>query len=185
MNSSTRSSDPNSDTDFSLERILGLLKADRAEHGLQCAALLKQHFPDDAELQLAGLFHDIGHTLADECAHGTVGASLVRPVFGDRVADLIELHVPAKRFLVTRFPGYEELLSPESVVTLRAQGSAMSDAEMEDFERHPLAIEAMYLRLADDRAKVPGLTVDPISAWLPVIAKVRSDFASEAMLVAS
>jgi hypothetical protein len=29
------------------------------------------------------------------------------------------------------------------------------------------------------------LTVDPISAWLPVIAKVRSDFASEAMLVAS
>lgn len=174
-----------SHTDFALERILGLLKADRAEHGLQCAASLKKHFPDDLELQLAGLFHDIGHTFADECAHGTEGASLVRPVFGDRVADLIELHVPAKRFLVSRFPGYEALLSRESVATLQVQGSAMSDAEMEEFEQNPLAHDALYLRLADDRAKVPGLVVDPISAWLPVVAKVRSDHATTSMLVAS
>jgi predicted HD phosphohydrolase len=165
--------EPSTQTDLALARILGLLQADRAQHGLQCAASLKKHFPDDPELQLAGLFHDIGHTLADEASHGCEGAGLVRPVFGNRVADLIELHVPAKRFLVTRFPAYAELLSAESVETLQMQGSLMSDEEMAEFEDHPLAVDAQYLRLADDRAKVPGLLVDPISAWLPLINAMR------------
>jgi predicted HD phosphohydrolase len=185
MNSSTRLIESIFNDDFSLDRMLGLLQADKAEHGLQCAAILKKHFPHDGELQLAGLFHDIGHTLADECGHGNEGALLVRPVLGHRVADLIALHVPAKRFLVTRFPGYEELLSADSTETLRQQGSTMSDAEMEEFENHPLAVDAMYLRLADDRAKVPGLLVDPISKWLPVIAGVREELATASLLVAS
>jgi predicted HD phosphohydrolase len=173
MNTSAGLNEPNRNTHFALERMLGLLQADRAEHGLQCASLLRKHFPDDVELQLAGLFHDIGHTFADESAHGVEGALLVRPVLGDRVADLIELHVPAKRFLVTRFPGYEELLSPDSVTTLVLQGSNMSESEMDNFENHPFALEAMYLRLADDRAKVPGLFVGSISDWVPVIEELR------------
>ncbi len=173
-------------TDLALARILGLLQADVAQHGLQCAALLKKHFPNDFELQVAGLFHDIGHTLADESGHGREGADLVRPVFGNRVADLIELHVPAKRFLATRFPGYAELLSADSVQTLHMQGSLMSDDELAAFEALPLAIDAQYLRLADDRAKVPGLAVDPIDAWLPTIDLLRISHAAPVqMLVGS
>jgi predicted HD phosphohydrolase len=155
--------------DVALDRILGLLQADRSNHGLQCAAILKKHFPDDVELQLAGLFHDTGHTLADECDHGRTGAAIVRPVLGDRVADLIELHVPAKRYLVTRFPGYHEILAADSVATLKLQGSEMSDAEIVEYDSHPLAIDALSLRLADDRAKNPAAIVPAIDAWMPVI----------------
>jgi predicted HD phosphohydrolase len=185
---STRQTEPSrpGTTDLALARILGLLQADVAQHGLQCAASLKKHFPDDPELQIAGLFHDIGHTLADESSHGREGAALVRPVFGNRVADLIELHVPAKRFLVTRFPGYAELLSADSVQTLQMQGSLMSEDEMAAYEAHPLSIDAQYLRLADDRAKVPALTVDPIDVWLPIIEILRVNReGSVPMLVAS
>ena len=31
------------------------------DHGLQCAALLERSNPDDLELQVAGLIHDLAH----------------------------------------------------------------------------------------------------------------------------
>jgi predicted HD phosphohydrolase len=36
---------------------------DLVEHGLQCAELLASWFPEDIELQVAGLLHDLGHHL--------------------------------------------------------------------------------------------------------------------------
>jgi predicted HD phosphohydrolase len=140
-------------------------------HGLQCAAWLRRTEPDDFGLQLAGLLHDVGHILAPghEDAHGAVGATYVRPVLGDRVAALIEAHVPAKRYLVTVDGSYRSQLSEGSVRTLILQGDAMSDDEVEAFRAAPYAEAAVQLRRADEAAKDPGAEVDDLAAWLPTL----------------
>src|SRR2546430_3711365 len=78
------------------------------DHGLQCAAVLASQFPDDEELQVAGLVHDVGHRIAPGASarHGVIAAEAVRELLGPRVAALVELHVPAKRYLVTVDPSY-------------------------------------------------------------------------------
>ncbi len=155
------------------------------EHGLQCAAVLKRSHPDDLELQVAGLVHDLGHVVArgDVAGHGRHGAELVHPVLGDRVAALVELHVPAKRWLVTVDPAYREQLSPTSVWTLGEQGAEMSPdergAEMSPdertaFEAEPWHRDAVVLRRADEAAKTPGLRVPGLDRWLPVLEEVAS-----------
>ena len=79
-------------------------------HSLQCADRLAEMAPDDVELQLAGLTHDVGHIVpgahdADDL-HGELGGRLVGTVLGSGVARLVELHVPAKRYLVATDPTY-------------------------------------------------------------------------------
>jgi len=143
-------------------------------HGLQCAASLRRAEPDDHELHLAGLLHDVGHLLApgQEDAHGAVGAAYVRPVLGDRVAALIEAHVPAKRYLVTVDASYRSQLSDGSTRTLAVQGDAMSDDEVEAFRAAPYAHAAVELRRADEAAKDPAAEVADLAAWLPTLAAV-------------
>src|SRR5689334_17300722 len=70
---------------------------DLLDHGLQTAAVLRASDPDDLELQVAGLVHDLGHVLPprDTALHGVVAGDYVRGVLGDRVATLVRLHVPA------------------------------------------------------------------------------------------
>ena len=92
------------------------------EHGLQCAAVLREVAPEDTELQVAGLVHDIGAALGRSGDHGEAGARAVRPLLGERVAELVRLHVDAKRFLVTWDAGYRADLSSVSLASLRAQG---------------------------------------------------------------
>ena len=71
------------------------------DHGLQCAFELAEAHPGDRELAVAGLVHDIGHRFGPDDRHGVLGAEQVRAVLGERVAGLVEAHVPAKRYLVT------------------------------------------------------------------------------------
>jgi predicted HD phosphohydrolase len=144
------------------------------DHGLQCARLARVRHPEDLELQVAALIHDIGQTLTanDEAAHGRVGGQFVEPVLGPRVAALVELHVPAKRYLVTTDDEYASRLSPASVASLDMQGGRMSLAEVEDFERQPCAKDAVTLRRYDDSAKVAGEVVDPLDSWLPTLREV-------------
>ncbi len=73
-------------------------------HALQTAAVLRQDFPDDIELAVAGLVHDIGHLLpgVGDAEHAEAGAEAVREALGDRVAGPVGLHVEAKRYLVAR-----------------------------------------------------------------------------------
>jgi predicted HD phosphohydrolase len=141
-------------------------------HGLQCAAWLRGTEPDDPELHLAGLLHDVGHILApgQEDAHAAVGAAYMRPVLGDRVAALIEAHVPAKRYLVTVDASYRAQLSGGSIRTLVVQGDAMTDDEVEDFRAAPYAEAAVQLRRADEAAKDPAADVPDLAAWLPTLA---------------
>jgi predicted HD phosphohydrolase len=142
------------------------------DHGLQCAYELSRVLPEDKELQVAGLVHDIGHRFASDQDHGRYGAERVRSLLGDRVAALVELHIPAKRYLVATDPTYQSALTDVSVVSLGIQGGIMSREAVETFLTLPYATDAVTLRHADDAAKVVGRIVPPLEDWLPMLQEV-------------
>lgn len=139
------------------------------DHGLQCAYELRLAVPHDEELQVAGLVHDIGHRFGSEAVHGAVGARLLEPLLGSRVAALVEEHVPAKRYLITTEAGYRAQLSGDSIRTLDLQGGPFTDDEMAAWTRRPHWRDAVELRRADDRAKTPGRDVPGIEQWIPAL----------------
>jgi len=147
------------------------------DHALQCAFELSMTRPEDLGLQVAGLVHDIGHQLGDDESHGRLGAALVRPALGDRVANLVEAHVPAKRYLVAVDPGYA--LSSVSVASLAVQGGAMSPADRRAFEASPHFADAIALRRADDAAKQPGKLVPRLDAWISALERVAAQASND------
>ncbi|OYY67841.1 MAG: hypothetical protein B7Y44_10900 [Sphingomonadales bacterium 28-55-16] len=149
----------------------GLVELD---HALQCAAELKALRPDDEELQVAGLVHDIAHGRCHIRDHDRVGAEALRPIFGDRVANLVALHVEAKRYLVVADDGYRARLSPVSIKTMELQGGAMNTAEIAAFEAKPNAQDACLLRMADEAAKLAGRDVPGLNAWIDTLRHVAS-----------
>jgi predicted HD phosphohydrolase len=142
-------------------------RVDQLAHALQCAHELRLVAPDDVELQVAGLVHDIGRLLApgDDTGHGRSGATAVGALLGDRVARLVELHVPAKRYLVSTDRSYRARLSPVSTLTLDRQGGDMTADEMAAFAGDPFTDAAVVLRRADEAAKRPGRDVPPLDTW--------------------
>jgi predicted HD phosphohydrolase len=136
-------------------------------HALQCASILQRQRPADEELQLAGLVHDVASSLAPRPpgCHAQLGAELVRPLLGERVAALVGAHVAAKRWLVACEPHYRAHLSENSKATLARQGEAFSAEERAAFERLPHAADCVLLRRADDQAKRPGVAVPSLAAW--------------------
>ncbi|PXX54636.1 putative HD phosphohydrolase [Nocardia tenerifensis] len=149
---------------------------DILDHDRQCAELLRQRHPDDEELQVAGLVHDIGHQLVpgDDAGHGRHGADAIRELLGRRVARLVELHVVAKRYLAATDSAHTAALSPSSQRTLIAQGGPMTPAEIADFRADADYAAALALRRADDAGKIVGLPVAPLDSWLPVITRVAT-----------
>ncbi|HWU32050.1 MAG TPA: HD domain-containing protein [Marmoricola sp.] len=147
---------------------------DILDHGLQVAAILAEKYPDDEELQIAGLVHDIGHavTPGDEHGHGDHGADAIEELLGERVAALVRAHIPAKRYLVATDTTL--VLSPESLRTLGCQGGPMSEEEIADFEASPYFHAAVALRRADDAGKVIGLSTPSLESWRPVVERVAA-----------
>lgn len=145
-------------------------------HALQCAAVLAASAPDDLELHVAGLVHDVGHTVVpgDVEGHGVNGRAFVEPLLGPRVGALVALHVPAKRWLVTVDPAYRDSLSAGSIQTLARQGEGMSGDERAAFEADPQHADAVALRRADEAAKVSGLDVGSLDRWVDVVAAVAA-----------
>jgi predicted HD phosphohydrolase len=143
---------------------------DLLAHGLQCADVLRSGNPDDLGLQLAGLVHDIGHAVDGARDHARAGAEEIRPLLGDRVADLVALHVDAKRYLAAT-EDYE--LSPASRLSLARQGSAMTPDEVAVFRADPLAEAAVTLRRADEAAKVVGRDVPGLEFWAPLMRSYK------------
>jgi len=137
------------------------------EHALQCACLAEQTGADN-ETVVAAFLHDIGHLLPPERAgdymdgYGTVdheklGADFLREQgFSEKVAQLIEHHVNAKRYLVFKHPDYFARLSEASVKTLAFQGGPMKPGEALAFETNPYFRGILQLRAWDEQAKVPG-----------------------------
>jgi predicted HD phosphohydrolase len=147
---------------------------DILDHGLQVAALLALGYPEDLELQVAGLVHDIGHYLvpADEAGHADHAADAVASLLGSRVAGLVRAHIPAKRYLAATDPSL--ILSPESLRTLGCQGGPMTADEVVAFEADPDFEMAVELRRADDAGKVIGLDVGPLESWRPAVERVAA-----------
>ncbi len=136
------------------------------DHALQTAYELARVRPDDVELQIAGLVHDVGHSFGSGDEHARLGAHAVRRLLGERVAALVEAHVAAKRYLVTVDPDYGTKLSEGSVASLEMQGGALDAAEVERCDATPWWPAALELRRADDAAKEPGRAVPGLDHWI-------------------
>jgi predicted HD phosphohydrolase len=149
---------------------------DLLAHALQCAALLAGVAPDDEELQVAGLVHDVGTVLwpGRPRTHARAGAAAVADLLGERVAWLVGQHDQAKRYLVTVDVDYASRLSPGSIHTLEVQGGRLDDAERSRLDAEPWLDAVLTLRRADDDAKVPGRGVPPLSHWRPMLEAVAA-----------
>nr|WP_294942391.1 HDIG domain-containing metalloprotein [uncultured Mucilaginibacter sp.] len=141
------------------------------EHMSQAAALAEAEGHDD-EVVLAAFFHDIGHLCATaesmdgmgNVDHEKLGADyLTERGFSARLANLVNGHVIAKRYLTFKYPHYYDRLSPASKVTLGFQGGVMSADEAEAFEQHPDAELIVRMRYWDDEAKLQHVPVDNIA----------------------
>lgn len=170
---STSDAHATQDTDEAREAV------DLLAHALQCAHEAWLAAPDDEELQAAALVHDLGHQLVpgDDAGHGVAGAAAVRTLLGDRVARLVEYHVPAKRYLVTVDPEYRATLSPVSIRTLERQGGTMTEAELTDHAGLEDWEVGLALRRADEAAKEPGRQVPDLRHWRPVLDRVAGSAA--------
>jgi predicted HD phosphohydrolase len=140
---------------------------DGLAHALQCGALLLAEHPDDPELAVAGLVHDIADVVYpdDHSDHDRRGAALIRPLLGDRVAHLVGSHVIAKRYLVTTDPAYRSQLSLRSAETLAQQGDALADGDLDALGADPDLAAILDLRRADERAKDPNARVPGLETW--------------------
>jgi predicted HD phosphohydrolase len=145
---------------------------DGLAHALQCGAILRAEHPDDAELAVAGLVHDISDIAHPDnhTDHDRRGAALVEPLLGARVARLVGAHVLAKRYLVSTDPAYRAHLSPRSTETLAAQGDALADAELAALTADPDLDAILDLRRADERAKDPTARVPDLESWRALLA---------------
>jgi predicted HD phosphohydrolase len=146
------------------------------DHALQTAAVLRSQAPHDPELAVAGLMHDIGHLLSGvgDAEHAEAGGAAVRAALGERVADLVGLHIEAKRYLVARQDAYGGSLAADSVASLALQGGPMSTDEQAAFEQQRHFQDALLLRRADESGKVDGLVVPGLADWMPIIRKVAA-----------
>lgn len=146
-------------------------RVDLLDHSLQCASVLRDRHPDDTELQLAGLVHDVGTILVpdDPAGHASTGAGAIVSLLGRRVAWLVSWHADAKRYLVTTDPEYRARLSDRSIVTLEVQGGAMDDTQVAALGAAPDLDALLALRRADDDAKVVGATPPPLATWASLL----------------
>ncbi|HEY5304961.1 MAG TPA: HD domain-containing protein [Acidimicrobiales bacterium] len=156
------------------------------DHALQCAALATTDGAT-SELVVAALFHDVGWLLSDDefsenvtpvnDEHAALGSRILAPLLGPSVAQPVALHVMAKRWRCTIDPDYFDELSEASQITFIAQGGPLGTDERARFEAHPGFVMAMALRSWDDRAKIPHLSVAPLTTYRTLAHDVADDYA--------
>ncbi|KAF9173636.1 hypothetical protein BGX21_009802 [Mortierella sp. AD011] len=161
------------------------------EHSLQAAQQARDSQADD-ETVIAALLHDIGQfcdgqtamnimaeasDLNDKAAstntvkvgvkgHEYIGGQYLRKLgFSEKVAQLVEAHVVAKRYLTATDKAYYDGLSSASKASLKYQGGPFSEDQVKEFERDPLFKEKVQLRLWDDKAKVVGLDLPGLESY--------------------
>jgi len=132
-------------------------------HALQTADHARRNGASDLEIG-AALLHDVGHFLVREyreqgdflkldLQHEIVGAKWLMQYFPFDLAQLVRLHVPAKRWLCTMDADYWNGLSHASKRSLDVQGGRMRSDEVAAFEVQAGWQAAVALRRYDDLGK--------------------------------
>jgi len=146
-------------------------------HMLQCAQLAEKAGADN-ETVIAAFLHDIGHLVPVSSAEGhmdvygnvdheKLGADFLRERgFSEKVAQLIEHHVNAKRYLTYKNPEYYNNLSEASLKTLEFQGGPMQTEEAQAFEQNPYFTGILQVRRWDEEAKLPDLPTPGVDHYL-------------------
>jgi phosphonate degradation associated HDIG domain protein len=146
------------------------------EHMCQAAELAEAEGYNE-EIILAAFFHDIGHLCEHIMAveqmdgygvadHEGLGGNYLREKgFSVEMAQLVESHVNAKRYLTYKYPEYYEKLSEASRVTLQKQGGVMTDQEAAVFETDPLFQLYIKIREWDDKAKLMNKPLPPLEKY--------------------
>ena len=149
------------------------------EHMCQCAQLAEAAGADE-EVILAAFFHDIGHLCefafpekklqhmdgVGIVDHEKLGYTyLISKGFSKKIAQLVQSHVQAKRYLTFKYPEYFEQLSEASIKTLVFQGGVMSLAEATVFESDPLCEIYVQLRRWDEQAKEIAKPLPPLNIY--------------------
>lgn len=134
------------------------------QHAFQSAELAVAEDCDD-EMVLAAFLHDVGHicvaghnvALMENYGvmnHEKIGAAFLRNrKFSERLIELVQAHVTAKRYLTYKDKAYYNHLSEASKQTLLFQGGKMSSDEAFIFEGNPLFDEMILMRKIDEEAK--------------------------------
>jgi predicted HD phosphohydrolase len=143
-------------------------------HALQCAANLSASHPDDPDLVVAGLVHDIADIAFphDHGDHALRGARMIEPLLGARVARLVGAHVEAKRYLVATDLEYRSRLSPRSIETLHLQGDRLEPSAIATLKADPDLPAILALRRADESAKDPDAHPPALETWRPRLEQV-------------
>jgi phosphonate degradation associated HDIG domain protein len=154
-----------------------------SQHMLQTAARAQAAEAPDT-LVAAALLHDIGHLIAEDAAysasdtedkrHDELGANMLQGFFPPSVTECIRLHVAAKRYLCATDAGYFDTLSAASQRSLRLQGGAMSDSEIDAFRRLAYYEDAVALRRWDDGGKIIGLPTMNFDSFRPLLERIKT-----------
>lgn len=157
-------------------------KITQLEHMCQAAQLAEQGGFDE-EVILAAFLHDVGHICVSSYAantmdgygiinHEKAGAAFLKSRgFSDRLIQLVQKHVDAKRYLTFKYPEYYEQLSEASKITLTHQGGMMSENEALQFEANPLHELIIEMRRIDEMAKEENLPLPDLGKYKTMMEK--------------
>ena len=107
--------------------------------------------------------------------HQHFAIPFIRALFRPAIVEAIRLHVDAKRALCAIDSDYYDALSEDSKRSLTLQGGIFSREQLKDFLAKPHAEGAMRVRRWDDQAKVAGATTPPITHYLDIASRCRTD----------
>jgi len=132
-------------------------------------------FPHYNEFITANLLHDIGNLLdipsmkfenenIGALNHEIEGSNYLRKLgFSELVCELVQNHVNAKRYLISRSKEYK--LSAASEQTLTLQGGLMSTEEIKEFETSPHKQMFLNMREIDELAKRTDIISDSLESF--------------------
>ncbi len=152
------------------------------QHACQAAEFANTEGYDD-EVVIAALLHDIGHLCVEADEHNSMadlgikdheleGANYLRQHgFSEKICQLIGAHVAAKRYLTATDSSYYNNLSEASKKTLEFQGGMMSPNEVHAFETNPLHRLFIRMRIWDEMAKDPTISLPDLSIYKKLVHK--------------